>query len=207
MHPHSKINKIIWLVIAIAVIALGYFFFKNKEVADPMDKVNIVEDVIPKGKSGMSLYENYLYSFKFEYPENLYMKESEATDPNKSQFSLVLVEGTKENIELIEGRFEGAGREGPTTITLNVYNNAKKLTGEQWAKQDGNWNIGSKQISIATAGGLQGVAYTWSGLYEGERVIITKGGEVYVFTVTWITPEDQILKDFDMILKSFVFVE
>lgn len=207
MHPHSKISKLIWLVIAIAVIALGYFVFKNKEVADPMDKVNIVEDVIPKGKSGMSLYENYLYNFRFEYPENLYMKESESADPNMSLLSLVLVEGTKENVDLIEGRYTGAGREGPTTITVDVYNNSKKLTPEQWAKQDKNWNIGSKQISTGRVGETGGVAYTWSGLYEGESVIITKGEEAYVFTVTWMTPEDQILKDFDKILKLFAFVE
>ena len=206
MHTHSKIGKLIWLVVIAALVLVGFFFYKSQTASDSMDNVDIVSPEIPKGKVGMSLYENYLYSFKFEYPENLYMKEQEGV-LGKSDLSMVLVEGTKENIDLIEGRYSGPGREGPTMISIDVYKNEKMLSSEEWAKQDVNWNTGDKEVSFIKVNGIQAVAYSWSGLYEGENVIITKGQKAYVFSVTWMNPEDQILKDFDMILKSFTFVE
>src|SRR3989344_7650806 len=200
MHTHSKISKLILFLVAVLLIIGGYYIYKVK-TSDPFDKIDTAEDAIPKGKVGMSLYENYLYNFKFEYPENLYMKESDKGTPSKPQLNIILVEGIKESIDLIEGNYTSPGREGPTSITLNVYQNEKKLNLADWMKQDVNSNISSEKTSVASVNGLPGVSYKWSGLYEGESVIITKGTQVYFFSVTWLTPEDQILKDFDLILN------
>lgn len=211
MHTHSKINKLIWFVVIILLVVGGYFLYKNQKPVSLIDervsKIDVTSDEIPKGKVGMSMYENYLYSFNFEYPQNLYMKEKDAVPGAKSLLSIVMAEGTKDNVALIEGTYKGPPREGPTSITMDVYSNEKKLSASDWAKQDVNWASSNKEVSNVPVNGIQGVAYSWSGLYEGESVIVTRGTEAYVFSVTWLTAEDQILKDFDMILKSFSFVE
>lgn len=209
MHTHSKISKLIWLVVIALLFWGGFWFYTSQKSVTPLEKkldnIDIVSEEIPKGKVGMSMYENYLYNFNFQYPQNLYMKESDSENANKSSISLVMVEGTKDNISLLEGTYSGPTREGPTQITIDVYPNEKKLSAADWAKQDTNWKISNKETSYITVGGIQGVSYSWSGLYAGESIILTKGTETLVFSVTWITPEDQILKDFDTILKSFSF--
>lgn len=206
MHTHSKISKLIWLVGLVLLVLGGYLLYQSQRGSVPYENIDITSDEIPKGKVGMSLYENYLYSFKFEYPANLYMKEREPNTSDKSQLSIILVDGTKENIDLIEGKPTPA-REGPTGVTIEVYENDKPSAPEEWAKQDSNWSIGNKQLSNVMVGYEKGVSYNWSGLYEGKSVIVTQGNVTYVFSVTWMSPEDQILKDFDMILASFSFVK
>lgn len=202
MHTHSKIGKLIWFLIIFFIIVTGYFFYRMQSSYNLRDVVKNEDGV----KNGISSYQNYLYNFKFKYSTDLYLKERKVGTSNKPQLSIVMVEGTKENIDLIEGRSTDV-REGPVNITLDVYQNENELSPTEWARQDTNWNIGSKTTSSIGVAGEPGVFYSWSGLYEGESIIITKGKFAYVFSVTWMGPEDKILRYFDGLLKSFSFIK
>lgn len=96
-------------------------------------------------------------------------------------------------------------REGPTTITIDIYANPNQLTAQQWIEQDTTWTLSDQRLTPITVAGQSGLAYTWSGLYEGKSTVVTSGPNTYVISVTWLTPTDRILQDYQTVLASLAF--
>ena len=151
---------------------------------------------------GFLLHQNEEYGLSFQYPEGLYLHErKDAGTPERPQLSLFLVEDTEENRDVLEGR-NTTPREGPIGITVDVYQNPEELSASEWVQDDTNWTVATSQAEPVTINGRQGVSFTWSGLYEGRTVVLTKGDKAYVFSSTWMSEEDWTLRDFDTIVGS-----
>lgn len=192
MHMQNK-GTVIAVVLAIIIAGGSVFYWPQLLV--PMQRPVSSEPY-------MVSYQSPQYSLSFQHPSNLYAFErTDAGTPERPQLSLFLVEDTKENRDVLEGRTTEP-REGPTGITIDVYPNPEELSSDAWVTQDTNWVVANSSMEPVTVAGIEGVSYTWSGLYEGKTVVATKGTKAYVFSVTWMTPEDQILKDFDTVLNS-----
>lgn len=145
------------------------------------------------------------YQIAFEYPSTYFISTS---TKSKTGYSLVLLQDTEENRNL--GNPNTPPRDGPVSITLSIYPNPKQLSAPDWTKQNAaisNYavrktegkNIPSK---IAAHNAFQ---YEWSGLYEGESYVVVNGNFAYGWSVSFNSPDDQIRKDFEMILKSVEF--
>ena len=186
------------VVIAVVVVFGAFALFGGQQVP-------LVGNQLPagqEGKASMVAYANEAYDLAFEYPSNLFLYEREdAGTPERPQLALFLVEDTQENRDVLEGRTTEP-REGPTGITVDAYQNPDQLSARAWAETDTNWTVVTAEASDITVAGREGISFTWSGLYEGKTVVVTEGDKAYVFSVTWMTPEDQILRDFDMVLNS-----
>lgn len=190
-------NTAIAIIIALVVVIGGFIFFGNQPLP--------VANEISNGKASMVPYENAEYALSFQYPSNLYLHErTDAGTSERPQLSLFLVADTQENRDLLSGKTTEP-REGPTGITVDVYQNPEKLSATDWLKSDTTWTVANSTAEPVTVGSHEGVSFTWSGLYEGKTVLFTQGDKAYVFTVTWMTPDDQIIRDFDMILNSLSF--
>ena len=140
----------------------------------------------------------------FWYSTEYFLRERNAGTSSRPQYALVLMEDTQENRDLVEGK-SATPREGPTNITVDVYQNPKKLSVSEWAREDTNWNLGSKKTADATVGGKEGVSFTWDGLYAGKSTVVVSGEKAYVFAVTFMGQNDPIVKEYDALLKSVVF--
>lgn len=183
------------VVVALVVVGTGFYFFNRVEA--PM---------LPETgeKAAMLPYKNEAFGLSFQYPSTLYMLErNDIGTPDKPQLALFLAEDTQENRDVLEGR-NTTPREGPTGIAITVFPNPSTLEASEWAKTDTNWTVANTSAQPIVVNGNEGISYTWSGLYEGRTVVLTKGDKAYVFSVTWLTPEDQIIKDFEMVLNSAV---
>lgn len=183
------------VVVALVVVGAGFYFFNNAQAP-----------VIPETgeKAAMLPYKNEAFGLSFEYPSTLYMLErSDVGTPEAPQLALFLAENTEENRDVLEGK-STEPREGPTGIAVTVFPNKENLSASDWVKNDTNWTVANSGATPVVVNGNEGVSYTWSGLYEGRTVVLTKGDKAYVFSVTWLTPEDQIIKDFEMVLNSTV---
>lgn len=181
----------VWIV-AIACI-VGGVWLVIRETSTPIDTQDSVRT-----------YSNETYKLTFDYPTSLYLKERVVETPERAQLAVVLVEDTQENRDVIEGRSTDP-REGPTSITVDVYQNEKSLTAQEWVAQDATWPLATSELSDVIVAGKDGVTYNWSGLYEGTSLVFTEGTYVYVFSVTRMTPEDALLANFDSILASASF--
>lgn len=183
----------IWLLVAVVLLGGIWFLGRGKEGAEP--------------KQSMVAYSSAEYKVSFEHPSGLYRKEfTNMGTPEKPQLAVVLVEDTQVNRDILDGKSE-LGGEGPTAITLDAYQNPDELSAEEWANQDTNWALSDKATTPVSVAGQSGFSFNWDGLYQGKSVVVTKGKLAYVFSVTWLTPEDQIIKDFDMVLNSVAFGE
>lgn len=194
------------IVIIILVIALGITIFRHPASYMPTvyTSTSTISTSAPTGsKASMVPYSNVEGALSFEYPSNLYIKEVKGGEKNPPKLALVLVQNTQENRDLLDGKITEP-REGPTSITIDVYDNKTKLDAKAWVTKSTNWVIANSATTTVTVAGMSGFSYTWSGLYEGESVVLAKGDKAYVFSMTWLDPNDQIVRDFDMILNSLV---
>lgn len=183
------------ITVILGLLAIGlisYLFLHQADVPVPA----IIEDA-PDGQA----YSNDQYGISFEYSLGYYLKERDAGTAKRPQLSLLLVEDTQENRDLLEGRITEA-RDGPVSITIDAYPNPDRLTAEDWVRADTNWTVRTSEAAPIGRGQITGVTYSWSGLYEGKTVIVTEGVRAYVFSVTWLEPEDPILTEFDAVLGS-----
>lgn len=185
------------VVIAVVVVFGAFMLLGNQSVP-------LVSDQLPASEENtadVTAYTNEEFNIAFTYPSTLFLSERDAGTSARPQLALFLTEDTEENRDVIEGR-NTVPREGPTGITVDVYQNPEQLSSSVWVQTDTNWTIANGGATDVTVAGNEGVTYTWSGLYEGRTVVVTKGDKAYVFSVTWMTPGDQILRDFDTVLNS-----
>jgi hypothetical protein len=120
----------------------------------------------------------------------------------------MLTEDTSENKAVREG--DAPGREGPTAITIDVYqNNLDKQDAESFIKgsSDSNYKLGNGVLATTTRGSVVGTEYSWSGLYEGRSFVIAKPDYIYMFSVTRLDSTDRILQDFDNLLRTVTIKE
>lgn len=99
--------------------------------------------------------------------------------------------------------------EGPTSISMINTNLPDGMTLEDWVRTKSISNFGLSQdgvLSPTTLAGLPALAYRHSGLYESDAVAVEYRGEVYVFSVGWLTEEDSIRHDFEHVLASVYFL-
>lgn len=190
MNKKTLVSLIIVLVVGVVLYMYG---FSSREAGAP--------------KQLMIPYSSAEYKVALEYPSGLYLKEiPNAGTVESPQLAVAMVEDTQVNRDILDGKSIEGG-EGPTAIVLEAYQNPAGLSAEKWAEQSTNWTVSAKNVQPATVAGQDGVLFNWDGLHQGKTIIVTKGKLAYAFSVTWLTPEDQLIKDFDMVINSVVFAE
>ena len=195
MH-NAKRNDTLLVILAILLVGgLGYWIFeKNKtEVVPGTGEPEVISEAAAR-------YASREHGISFSYPEGYAVFES---DPSPSRHEIALVEDTEENRAVFEGRAP-EGREGPIAITIDIRKNPSRASAESWARSsaDSNLSLGGGLFATTTIDGAEGIAYPWSGLYEGETVAVSRGERIYVFTATYITSEDPTARDFARVLES-----
>lgn len=191
---------LVGVFVVVALVGIGIFVtsdaFRLEQKADAP---------IPQpGMAPQETSERYMnddYGVSFSYPKGYYLREHEAGTSDRQQTAVVLVEDTQENRDLLDGTATEP-REGPPSITVDLYQNPEKLSAKDWIAHDTNWNKDIDVLSEVVVGGKPGVAFPWDGLYAGRSMVITSGDKAYVFSVTWMTSEDQINKDFAKMLST-----
>jgi len=194
MHMNRTLLIFTVLLGVLALALLGYLYLYQRDVPVPV--------TIEEATENVRTYSSPAHGISFHYSPSLYLKEVE-TPSSRPLLSVVLVEDTIENRDVLEGRSTIA-REGPVSITIEVYPNPDELPAEDWVRSDTNWTVRTSEVAPIGRGQITGVTYSWSGLYEGKSVIVTEGSRAYVFSVTWLTPEDVVLAEFDRLLASVV---
>ncbi len=145
----------------------------------------------------------------FSYPATYFLEEKSVGNGERAHYSIILTEDTEENRAVREGGTPG--REGPTAITIDAYqNNLDRYTADQWIQNtsESNFKLSPDgKLSATDINGVPATAYRWSGLYEGKTTVVAFPAYVFAFSVTYLTPDDQIVKDFDGVTLSTTFAK
>lgn len=142
----------------------------------------------------MISYTNSEYSISFEYPASYVFEEGQEA----GHHSIVLMD--KE----VAAQAPKNG-EGPTAITFEIFENPRALSPLAWAKATpaSNFQLSPDQmLASSTQADAESIAYVWDGLYRGESYVFEHGTRIVMASVTTLTPEDQIRKDFEKILRT-----
>ncbi len=197
--------KKLLVAVSITIIILVGFLFYRTNTSAPLPATEDAQNIFPETPKAqmMPLNELEVEGIHASYPSRLYKKRIASSSQNLLT-SILLIEDTETNRNIIEGKSE-IPTEGPTSITIDVFNNSEKLPVGTWYQGVPTWSVHTSPYKKIILGGKEAVEFEWSGLYEGRTIVITQGETAYVFSVTWIDKDDQLIKDFEALLSSLVF--
>ncbi|MBP6888405.1 MAG: hypothetical protein KBC21_01760 [Candidatus Pacebacteria bacterium] len=138
------------------------------------------------------------------YPSTYGTYEKSSSPYTKTTNTVVWYENTESNKNFFSGT-PNAPTEPPTTMTLDVYTNPDNLEPRKLLEGYTPYMFAKGEGRQLVLGGVPAQLFEWDGLYKGRSIMVTRNGFTYVFSVTAITQEDQILKDFDLLLSSVSF--
>ena len=102
-----------------------------------------------------------------------------------------------------------SGGEGPVSITVNAFKNARKQFPTAWAQKNtqySNLNLKTSSISEKVVGGANAIGYTADGLYPAEVVVVAHGDFMYVITGQFTDPQSPMRATFQNIINSLNFI-
>jgi hypothetical protein len=135
----------------------------------------------------------------FQYPDTYRLTSQTNTAGGFTWDSLVLID--KNYVAPVNG-------EGPTAISMSVFDNAEGLPLEQWIKNEprSNYKLSAEGTPTKGAiGGKESLAYQYSGLYENDAVAVAHNGKIFLFSDSWMQTVDPIRQDFNKILSTVQF--
>lgn len=186
----------IFSLIALIVFFALYFLFTR-------DSVDVdIEDVREPVAEGYEEYTDEKVGLTFEYriaPNGYTLVEND--EQMNENLSLTLM-NTEEYEELLASEDP---REGPTAISIQVFDRSPQTALLEWLESTdaSNYELGDGDISPEEISGVTGFSYRWSGLYEGRSVALPYADNVVIISVTYMTPEDVIIDDYNDLLDSF----
>jgi len=148
-------------------------------------------------------YSSTIFGMTFKYPSYYFLEEKNTGTSQRPRTTIILTEDTEENRLVREDL--SPGREGPVAITIDIHqNDIDNLSAEAWVRSsnDSNFKLSNGLLSSVTIAGRQAVSYAWSGLYEADNVVVASNDNLYSLAVTYLTPSDQIRRDFHNLLTS-----
>ena len=150
------------------------------------------------------VYDSDSLGISFRYPETYFLEEKNLGDGHRARHAVILSEDTEENRLVREGK--APGREGPITITLEIFQNLEGYDLREWIEGTAfsNWKLSDGVKKDVEIGGAPAISYRWSGLYEAESIVFKNRDYIAMLSVAYITRDDVTYRDFPVILNTFV---
>ena len=151
-------------------------------------------------------YSNEEYGISFQYLSNYFLEEKEVGDRHRKHYQIIITEDTEENRRLREGE-ETTPREGPTAMTIDIYqNNIDKLPLYKWLTEtnQSNFKLSDGSYMSITLASKEAVSYSWNGLYQGDTVALEHSDNIIALSVTYLNLEDKIRAVFKNVVLTTV---
>ena len=101
---------------------------------------------------------------------------------------------------------------GPRGMVIELFEFAPGSapeSAEAWVRGNGRSNLGmgSGELKPRTVGGVEGVRYSWSGLYEAVSVAVLVDERLWLFTMLFREDISELGAEFGALLDSVVFAD
>ena len=196
-----KKNSIYMSIVLVGIVCAFVYMVSNKN-STQLQQASKAQTSSQEAE--ITLHPIVVERASFGYPVGYERFDRPKITTTKTLGALVLYKGTEDNKNFFLGR-PTAQKEPPTTITLDVYTNEKNLSVKELLKKDSVYPIIQETIKPFVLDGKSGEYFEWDGLYRGRSVAVTYQGVTYIFSVTSLSLEDSILKDFEILLKTVRF--
>lgn len=187
----SNVAKIVLIIIAIVAIAFAIAFGVSRYLVGKLDGTGL-----PPSEQPATVMLQYASEdgYSFEYPNTYEL--SSRTDGDHDVLVL-----------LPKGYIPPEGGEGPPAIAVSVFYVVDNESVASWLQGDprSNYQLSVGEAATTIVGGNPGLAYTHSGLYENDAVVVKYDNKIIMFSAGWLTPGDQTRQDFMRILSTVQF--
>jgi hypothetical protein len=222
-HDFSNANSInsmkrIFPLGLLALLAIGYSL---SEPAVSTQKVNLAETSTPEltaqrtssPNSGVkrqtsqsqNIYRSTRFGFWFKYPKAYVVDSSnENRQPKPGEPLQGIIEIWKSADYQGMKRDNFYGSEPPPNISISVYSNPNRLPLSQLKD---TLSIGSRNARTITVAGQNAIAYTSTGLYEFDNVLLFSrdGRRVIRLSRGYLNASDPSRQAFEQVVSSFKF--
>lgn len=178
--------RLVWGILVLIIVLTGVYLWMVASTEAPQTLV-------------METFDNATYGISFKYPSTYALQEREVGDGHRYHYMITLID--KEALANIP-----QNGEGPPAITVDIFqNNLDQLSIEEWIRGTNFSNFKLSPdgaISSTTVASAPSLSYTWDGLYRGRSIVFVHDNNIVMISVTLLTPQDQIVGDFDQIVSS-----
>lgn len=144
-------------------------------------------------------YESARYGIAFQYPPKYRLSQRDESGPDGEHHVITLID--ESFFPLPENG------EGPTGITVDIFENDRKsLSSEDFIRtvRASKYELGDGVLATTSYGGVTGLEYGWSGLYQGRSLVVARPGYVFMFSATHDKPDEATISDFSRIVEAVV---
>lgn len=200
--------KYILIVIALILIASGFYYYWTSSVSQPQP----VDEVVSTNEASYEVFSDTNAGVQFAYKTapNGYVVDDLSAFIGEEDTSVYQVLRVMNEREKIEMETSEGGREGPPTINIMVFENTENLTASQWV--DATPRFSNIELAVgdvdrdAVVGGANAVRYQTDGLYMTDNVVVAHGEFMYHFTGSFLEPNVGIHQDFKQLIDSITFI-
>jgi hypothetical protein len=140
----------------------------------------------------------------FAYPSHYGVYEKVNSPYTKALNTVVWYENTIPNQNFFAGKTPSPS-EPPTALSLDIFANEKNSSPKEFLMSDRPYMFGKGDGVSVTINGKQGLVLDWDGLYRGKSVVFNHDGKLYIFSVTYNSPQDEMVRNFDLMMGSVSF--
>jgi hypothetical protein len=192
-------NKIIYSLLAFILLLVGFFAFNSYIYHEKQG-----DEGSPISQA-LTTYNSEVMGVSFDYlvgTEGYTLIKPENMDDGSSDFVdgvALLRTADYEDIQ------SGPDRGGPPAINVRAFN-APDTELIEWLEANSNFtNYQPDQSEPITIGDVEGIEYSWEGMFSGETAAVLYRGRVYMFDGTYSEKGDQRQADFRDILETVSF--
>jgi hypothetical protein len=199
---HKKVIIPIIVVLVSAFVTFAFLMVRSDKTISESGNKPVTTNT-QKPVNGLYSYASKVYSFSFQYPEQYVLDEKNVSTTKEKRHTFTLITQTdKELMNAIGNNTDAV----PTSITIDVFPEAATTQDvPTWVKNNAASNFKlskNKVLATTTLAGIPAYAYTWDGLFGANSVAFAYKGNIIVASMTYITAQDVIWKDFGTVLQS-----
>jgi hypothetical protein len=146
-------------------------------------------------------YSSSTYGLSFTYPSDYEVEEHPSTEANMVGTIVLIRSEDRAHIP--------ANSDGPPTISISVFKNAKKQFPLQWAQQNVAYSNYQQKVGSETelvVGGANALGYSADGLYLFQVIVVATGDNMYVLSGSYSDEDSLLYQDFNTIVDSVQFI-
>jgi hypothetical protein len=181
-------------IVVLAAVIGGIFYFRAKT---PTASQN---STVAADTRALKTYYDPRYGVAFNFRDSYTVQDHDSTSGVKHHTIIVGDKAALAN--------PPKDSEGPPVMTIDIYDNPTKASTEKWIKNNdfSNYKLSQNSaLSTTTVAGIPAYAYPWDGLYTSLSIVFPDNGKMYMMSVNYNSPSDQIYKDFAEVVASMQF--
>lgn len=182
------------VVLALIIIGAIFYFFVARPGSTP-GIPNTAVDTRP-----LKTYYDPRYGIAFNFPDTYTVQEHDSITVPKHH---TIVIGDKAALAN-----PPQNSESPPTMAIDIYDNPTKETPQKWITTNAASNYKQSEnaaLATTTVAGIPAYAYAWDGLYRSASIVFPDNGKIYMLSVGYNSPDDQLYKDFAGIVAAIQF--